>query len=189
MSEVKQTRISLKRLKVADFASEETLCFEAKVMLDGLPIAQARNDGHGGMTILRAIKGADAKLRAAEAFAKALPPLITEGADPNDPTRKLELPMSLDFLVDLLASHEHEAKRLRSRFRQDFAKKLLFVAGDRLLYLQGVNLKICTAEEIRRFHAQIRAEHGPETTILSELSSDEAFALWRRFVVEEGKPS
>ncbi len=189
MSELKQTRITLKRLKVADFASEETLCFEATVMLDGVPIAEARNDGHGGVTILRAVKGAEAKLRAAEAFAKALPPLITDGPDPTDPTRKLELPMSLDFLVDLLASHEHEDKRLRSLFRRDLAKKLLFVANNRLLYLKGVNLKICTAEEIRRFHTQIRAEHGPETPILSELSEEEAFALWKRLVLDQEKGS
>lgn len=189
MSEVKQTRITLKRLKVADFASEETLCFEATVLLDGLPIAEARNGGHGGVTILRSINGAEAKLRAAEAFAKTLPPLITDNPDPTDPTRKLELPMSLDFLVDLLASHEHEDKRLTTLFKRDLAKKVLFVVDNRLLYLKGVNLKICTAAEIRRLHTQIRTQHGPQTTILSELSSDEAFALWRRLVVEEGKPS
>ena len=41
----KQNRITLKNLKVADFASEETLCFTATVVFDGSSIAQARNDG------------------------------------------------------------------------------------------------------------------------------------------------
>jgi len=186
MSEVKQTRISLKRLKVAAFASEETLCFEATVLLDGLPIAEARNDGHGGMTNLRAIKGAEAKLRSADEFAKSLPPLISEYADPKDATRKLELPMSLEFLVDLLASHEDAEKRLRTAFKRDMAKKVMYVANNRLLYLKGINRIICSTEEIQRFHKRIRAEHGPETTILHELSQDEAFALWRRFAVKEG---
>jgi len=187
MSEVKQTRITLKRLKVSSFASEETLCFEATVLLDGLPIAQARNDGHGGMTILRAVTGAEAKLLIAEAFAKALPPLITDDADPNDPTRKLELPMSLDFLVDLLASYEYEEKQLRTAFRRDMAKKVLFVAQGRLRYPKGVNLAILSAGDRSSLHRRIRAQHGPQTTILSELSSDEAFALWRRFVVDGEK--
>ena len=40
-----QDRITLKNLKVADFASEETLCFTATVVFDGTPIAEARNDG------------------------------------------------------------------------------------------------------------------------------------------------
>ena len=41
----KQDRITLKNLKVADFASEETMCFSATVVFDGTPIAEARNDG------------------------------------------------------------------------------------------------------------------------------------------------
>ncbi|CAM5211279.1 hypothetical protein CDEF62S_04990 [Castellaniella defragrans] len=47
----KQDRITLKNLKVADFASEETLCFTATIVFDGIPIAEARNDGHGGSTL------------------------------------------------------------------------------------------------------------------------------------------
>ena len=35
----KQDRITLKNLKVADFASEETMCFSATVVFDGTPIA------------------------------------------------------------------------------------------------------------------------------------------------------
>ena len=46
----KQNRITLKNLKVADFASEETLCFTATIVFDDTPIAEARNDGHGGST-------------------------------------------------------------------------------------------------------------------------------------------
>src|SRR3546814_5489329 len=70
----KQNRITLKSLKVADFASEETMCFSATVVFDGTPIAEARNDGHGGSTFLRALSGKAALLAQAEAFAKGLPP-------------------------------------------------------------------------------------------------------------------
>ena len=189
MSEVKQTRITIKRLKVASFASEETLCYEATVLLDGLPIAQARNDGHGGMTFLKPIRGAEDKLKAAEAFAKALPPLITEHSDPQGHTHNLELPMSLEFLVDLLASHEHDDKRLRGIFRKDFTKKILFVADNQLLYLQRVKRNSCSDADLRRLHAQVRAKHGPETTILSDLGAEEAYALWKRFVLDKEKPS
>ena len=58
----RQDRITLKNLKVADFASEETLCFTATVMFDGRPIAEARNDGHGGSTFVRALQGQAALL-------------------------------------------------------------------------------------------------------------------------------
>jgi hypothetical protein len=189
MSEVKQTRISLKRLKVADFASQETLCFEATVLLDGIPVAHAHNEGCGGMTHLRAIAGAEATLAAAETFAKGLPPLITEYPDPQDPTRKHALPMSLEFLVDLLASEEHENRRLRSLFRRDFTRQVLFVADNQLRYLKGVHRKRCTAADIRRLHEQIRRRHGPETLILSELSEADAFTLWKRLMLDKEKPS
>src|SRR3546814_16231844 len=59
----------LKNLKVADFASEETMCFSATVVFDGTPIAEARNDGHGGSTSLRALNGKAALLAQAEPFA------------------------------------------------------------------------------------------------------------------------
>lgn len=67
----KQDRITLKNLKVADFASEETMCFSATVVFDGTPIAEARNDGHGGSTFVRALNGKAALLAQAEAFARA----------------------------------------------------------------------------------------------------------------------
>ncbi|MGV8241887.1 hypothetical protein ACV331_35065, partial [Pseudomonas aeruginosa] len=77
----------LKNLKVADFASEETLCFTATVVFDGTPIAEARNDGHGGSTFLRALNNKTTLLAQAEAFAKELPPapldLGQEGEDPH----------------------------------------------------------------------------------------------------------
>jgi hypothetical protein len=75
---------SLKNLKVADFASEETLCFTATVMFDGRPIAEARN-GHGGSTFVRALQGQAALLAQAEEFAKSLPPasLDVEREDAN----------------------------------------------------------------------------------------------------------
>ena len=68
---ITQDRITLKHLKVADFASEETLCFTATVLFDGVAIADARNDGHGGSTFIRALGGQAARLAEAEAFAMA----------------------------------------------------------------------------------------------------------------------
>jgi hypothetical protein len=49
--------ISLKRVKYAAFASEETPCFSAKVYVDGKLLCEARNDGHGGSDMLHPAKG------------------------------------------------------------------------------------------------------------------------------------
>ena len=42
-------KIELKNLKTAEFASEETHCFEATVYLDGKRFCIASNQGHGGL--------------------------------------------------------------------------------------------------------------------------------------------
>src|SRR3546814_9752410 len=113
----KQNRITLKSLKVADFASEETMCFSATVVFDGTPIAEARNDGHGGSTFLRALSGKAALLAQAEAFAKGLPPaplnLGQEGEDPH------YIHMTLAFRVDDIADAMHEERQVRAAFKRD----------------------------------------------------------------------
>ena len=113
----KQNRITLKNLKVADFASEETLCFTATVVFDGSSIAQARNDGHGGSTFLHALKGKEQLLFEAQAFAKGLPPALLdldqEGEDPHS------INMTLDYLVEELAASIHGERKIRAAFNRD----------------------------------------------------------------------
>ena len=43
-------KITLKNFKHANFASEETYCFEATVYIDGQKAGHASNSGHGGST-------------------------------------------------------------------------------------------------------------------------------------------
>jgi len=43
-----EPRIELRNVKYAAFASEETSCFRATVVVDGKPFCVASNDGHGG---------------------------------------------------------------------------------------------------------------------------------------------
>lgn len=48
----KTMNITLKNFKHLNSLSEETLCFTAKVCLDGKVVGDARNQGHGGCTIV-----------------------------------------------------------------------------------------------------------------------------------------
>lgn len=43
-------KIELRNVKYAEFASEETRCFEATIYIDGERVGTARNAGHGGST-------------------------------------------------------------------------------------------------------------------------------------------
>jgi hypothetical protein len=45
---MKQNRITLKNIKHAEFASEETNCYKASVYFDGKRVGIVSNDGHGG---------------------------------------------------------------------------------------------------------------------------------------------
>ncbi|HHQ9976872.1 TPA: hypothetical protein ACSXQF_007136, partial [Pseudomonas aeruginosa] len=152
----KQDRITLKNLKVADFASEETMCFSATVVFDGTPIAEARNDGHGGSTFLRALSGKVALLAQAEAFAKGLPPaplhLGQEGEDPH------YIDMTLDFLVDELADAMHAERKVRAAFNRDIANKVLFIKDGKLLFIKGIKLKAIA--DRKAYFASLRARQA-----------------------------
>lgn len=73
--------ITVKNLKVAEFASEETLCYEATVYVDGMRAFTARNDGHGGPDYFHpiGIQG-PALLKRAEEWASAQPAITYEMA-------------------------------------------------------------------------------------------------------------
>ncbi len=175
---IHQQRVSLKNLKVADFASEETLCFTATVLFDGEPIADANNDGHGGMTFVRARDGKRSKLAEAEEFAASLPPDVTEYDDPQDRSRKLTIEITLDYLVDHLANTMHADKKIRAAFNRDIGNKVLFVKDGKLLFLKGVKLKTITDRPA--YFARLRAAQKQPIVILAELAPDAAFALWKQ---------
>jgi hypothetical protein len=178
---IEQTRITLRNLKVAEFASEETLCFKAVVLFDGEPIGDAENDGHGGCTFVRPRKDAHAKLAEAEAFAKTLAPLVTAHDDPNDRSRKLTLEVTLDLLIDELAEEMHHDRKIRASFKRDITRKLLYLEGDRLFYLKNTDLR--SIQDKDAFYALFRGKHGADTVILNTLPDEEAFALWKQHVV------
>lgn len=178
---IQQTRITLKNLKVAEFASQETLCFTATVLLDGKPIAQACNEGNGGPTSLDPHRESTVQVTEAEAFAKSLPPVLSDFDDPHDPSRKMSLPVTLDFLIDVLAVNLHAEKKIRAAFKRDIVDKVLFIKEGELLFLK--NLKLKTIADKPNFFAKLRAKHGIDITILAELPPDEAFEVWKRYTL------
>ena len=70
-----QTRIKLKGLKIYTGMSQETVCFNATVLFDGLSIGTADNDGHGGETRVLFEPGKKELFRQAESYAKGLLPI------------------------------------------------------------------------------------------------------------------
>ncbi|EPB9494586.1 TPA: hypothetical protein L4Q76_001694 [Pseudomonas aeruginosa] len=184
MTSISQERITLKNLKVAEFASEGTLCFSATVLLDGEPIAVASNDGRGGMTLILPRDGKRPKLLEAEKFAASLPPDVTEFDDPQDRSKRLTIEITLDYLVDDLANTMHSDKKIRTAFNRDISNKVLFVKDGKLLFLKGVMLK--GIPDRAAYFANLRARQGQSITILAELAPDEAFSLWKQHTITGG---
>ena len=180
---IDQKRIGIKNLKVADFASEETLCFSVTVLLDGKPVATASNEGHGGSTRLLALQGERERFAEAEAFAASLPPEVTEYDDPNDSSRKLSIDITLDYLVDGLAADEHADRKLRATFKRQMNSKLLFVKNGKLVFLKGVNPK--TILDRPAYFARLRARQSVPIVILAELPPAEALEVFRRHVLAD----
>lgn len=179
----KQNRITLKNLKVADFASEETLCFTATVLFDGKPVATASNDGHGGSTRLLSLEGQRDRLAEAESFAANLPPEVTNYADPGDSSRQLTINITLDYLVDGLANFIYADRKLRAAFNRDIANKVMFLRNGKLLFIKGIKLKAIA--DRKAYFASLRARQVHPIIILAEQEPDKAFALWKQHVLGE----
>ncbi|WYX24934.1 hypothetical protein WJ969_02695 [Achromobacter xylosoxidans] len=172
-----QTRITLRNLKVADFASEETLCFTATVVFDSESIAHADNSGRGGMTSLFPLEGKHTRLLEASEYASSLPADTLGPADGlKDP---LTVGITLDYLVDTLAETMHNDRKDRSAFNRHMAGKLLFVKDGKLKYAK---VKPKSIANLQSFFTKLRDKQGHSIVILVELPREEAFALWKRYM-------
>jgi hypothetical protein len=98
--------IELKNVKIAKFASHETLCFEASVYVNGKRAFVVENAGQGGCNFYHPVnEQGKALLKQAQDHAKTLPD-IQYG--------ELSLSMDLDCLIDdLLNKHEQEQQLKR----------------------------------------------------------------------------
>lgn len=94
--------IEIKNLKVAEFMSEETLCFSCTVYVNGKKALTAENQGHGGNTDIRALD--NALFNIINDYAKSLPPYVCED---------FTLEYDLEILIDELVEKEQENKQLK----------------------------------------------------------------------------
>ncbi|EBL8291889.1 hypothetical protein DLP14_14650 [Salmonella enterica] len=178
---IKQDRITLKNLKVAEFASEETLCFTATVVFDRVAVGEARNDGHGGMTDIRALKNKEIQLSEARKFARSLPPHVCPDL-PQEDGKPFSFDITLDYLVDDLANTQHVERKLRASYSQD-KKRVTFIKDGKVFYLK--KLKLDSLKDRPAFFASLRETYGPSIIILAELPPDEAFALWKQHMITQ----
>ncbi|EMK0756647.1 hypothetical protein J0A78_01315 [Providencia rettgeri] len=175
--QISQTRITLTSLKVYSSHSHEGWCFETNVNLDGEVIANSYNSGTGGCTFIHAMEGKGKLLEEAEAFAKNLPAIESDFNDPKT-GKKMIHDMDLEFLIELLVSDMQHEKKLRTRFKREFPKKLLYVKNDVLYGISGVD--ISKSKDKATLLAGCREHNGKDIIILAELPEAKAWELYQK---------
>lgn len=149
-------KVEIRNVKYAAFASEETSCFSATVVLDGKVAGTVSNDGRGGCHRYSDHSTYDRL----EAHARTLPPLQS---------RYGPLAMSADLIVGKLL----DDWLLRKDLKRITKGKVAFVKADGKLYTAKVRGDVrCAAEEI--------AKKSDVRCVLNLMPEDEAVGLLRR---------
>jgi len=154
-------KIELKNFKHSAFASQETLCYEAKVYVDGKLFGTARNQGTGGCTDI----WVEPSMRELEPkvleYCKNLPPFESDG---------MTLPMDLEFHLDLLAHRkvvEGELKRMLKK------KIVVKKPDDNEIYYFTPRGTVLTEAIINQFQAQ-----NPTFTVLNLMPFEKALDIF-----------
>lgn len=145
-------KIELKKIYFSERMSQETNCFAAEVYVDGKVLLEVENDGHGGCTDYRIHSSlhknevirnqAIEKLKELEAYCKGLPPVIYH---------KSELPMNLEFQIDILLDDWLKAKD-QVKIQKAIAKNMLkgIVSGTEERFVTTTWGKFTVAELLAR---------------------------------------
>lgn len=157
-------KIELRNVKYAAFASEETACFSATVIIDGKPAGTVSNQGHGGADMHHPLS-LEERLNA---YAKTLPSYVAFGQtfDQNAET----------VISDLLDEH-----LLKRDYKRAVASRVLFICNDGRLYESSKRIpKMQLAALIEKTKARSDVKH-----VLNMLPEDEGFALFKSLTKKE----
>jgi len=154
--------LTLKNLKVAKNLTRETLAYTADVYWEGRRLGMIENDGHGGMSHLRAYDAKREDLQAATTFAQSQQ--YDLGPEYGGPKNYSHLE---DFIDDVAGKEgdRQDAKRWLSRALK---AKVVFIAGKSVYTLKA----IWTGRE-EAIRSALAKNHG-DVVILNALPFEEA---------------
>ena len=166
-------KITLKNLKVAEFASEETTCFSATVYLDGKRAMTVRNAGHGGSHFMEPLNGDRDKFRAAQnrlaAHAATLPPEDLGFLDGNGNPATYQ--PDIEWLINEALTDALHLKDMKRSLK----KVVGFKAGE--------------PDDMRTWNVKADAHgiarvkhHTPGVKLLNEMSEADALAVWKEWI-------
>ena len=161
-------KLEIKNLKICDFRSEETLCFEATLYINGQSRIIVSNGGHGGCDDHRPSKKSISykemyqDLEDLYAYCKTLPPRQTDFGE-------------VDVCLDILVNELVEKFQITKELKKDLRKRICFVKDDNYYTL-----------EEKPTPQMLKVAQGSESlkdyTILNTLPLDDAYSLYKSAV-------
>lgn len=162
-------KISLTKIKYAAFASQETSCFEAVVLLDGVPSIHVRNDGHGGCNYEHDIVPGSSKRL--QEYAASLQDRVVSMKEygKEDFTVKCCSETLVGELLDDYLTRRDMKRALGKKAMCKFTDKPGIFEYKYKWMAHGTN---------EAFKKMVLTKH-PGAIFLNELSEDEALKLWK----------
>jgi len=169
-------QIELRKVKVCNWMSEETTCYQAEIWIDGKKMGDASNEGHGGPDMIHPY---------------SLHQMLDDHATKTIPTRKTkwgDIKPDAEILIGKLLS-DWEA---RKKFASDMKNKLIYTSSktDSKVYeskfkkkLTNGATKIFTLQEVEAILR--KAGHLTDGVILNLLPIEDAFAIYKKAVFPE----
>lgn len=166
-------KIELKNIKYAEFASEETHCFEGKLYVNGKHVADLSNDGHGGADYVYWKDGAAVTEKQVNEWIKAnVAPSVIEFGDRE--------PMTIEPNLEIFcgnAVNDFLTERQVNKAMRDMAKKVLTFDGKDVSNFRWKGLK-----KVEQRHIDSIKKSYPDRIILNCLASSEARTIIRNAI-------
>lgn len=160
-------KITLKNVKYSDFMSEETLCFEAAVYIDGKKMGVATNEGHGGETRFYPYE----LQRTINEYAKTLPKLEVKGFEDKETGEPFMLEQDAETIVNGLMEEWLAAKDLK----RALSRRVLFQRDGKIMETKSYDAKSLAGILARAdLFAQLKSD-----TVLNLLPFDKALSIYR----------
>jgi len=163
-------KITVKNVKIADFASEETLCFQATVYVDGKRAFTAHNDGHGGSNYYKPLKGSNRDLiKSVEKYAATLPEIETTFIFPSPVSTLMEATVQPD--IDHLVNEAVEDFQIHKDIKRLLKRVAIYEDGK--IYTFTI-----AGKDAPRVRNQIEERH-PTCIILNNEPLEETVKLYK----------
>lgn len=166
-------KIELKNVKHSKFASHETACFEATLVIDGKPLCIVSNQGHGGCDDYCVLKPGDSYGELRKRISEINEELgkqihdFTYGGKTHKLANSLEqeTAKALDFYLN------------SRKLKRDLKKKVIYRDRDGGLY----EYRVTPQHSMSKIVEHVKQKY-PGSLVLNELPFEEAY----KYLVDEG---